>query len=503
MSIRPTQRAGRAVVALAASALAGSALVATTQTAQADPPRPPTHPAPSAAVPTVSGPVTGGVGSPALLVANYPLASVGYAESEYLFSGTATSYTSTAPLGTDGTWSARPAATAPYTSRLVVIRPQDPRTFSGTVVVEWLNVSSGADGSPDWSLGHDDLIRKGDVYVGVSAQAVGVNALKVADPARYAGLSHPGDSFSYDMYSQAGQAIRAGAPSVLGDLQPQRVIAEGESQSAFRMTTYVNAVAPLVNVYDSYLINSRSGTSAALSQAPQADVPAPAVVQQRDIGLPVLTFQTETDVAGPLGYLPARQDDSRTFRLWEVAGASHADTYLVAQAADDNTSWASDLDQFASMTAPPASVSLGGFSLTCPVPFNAGQQHYAFQTAQRNLIDWTRTGIAPRSMPRLSVDTSTTPASYRLDAQGNVLGGVRTPAVDAPIATLSGLPPAGAPGFCRLFGQTHPFTPSQLSALYPTQHDFAKAWKQAVLTDLKAGYLLREDATRLDDLVGS
>ena len=94
-------------------------------------------------------------------------------------------------------------------------------------------------------------------------------------------------------------------------LTPKYVIAAGESQSAFRLTTYVNAIAPLVNVFDSYLINSRSGTAAALSQAPQAAIPAPAVVYTRDdSAYPVLTFQTETDVAGPLNYLPARQPDS-------------------------------------------------------------------------------------------------------------------------------------------------------------------------------------------------
>ena len=42
-------------------------------------------------------------------------------------------------------------------------------------------------------------------------------------------------------------------------------------------------------------------------------------------------FETETDLIthstfGP-GYFAARQPDSERFRLWEVAGTSHADTY--------------------------------------------------------------------------------------------------------------------------------------------------------------------------------
>jgi hypothetical protein len=486
---------------LVASALVAGMVLPIGGAALAGATRPPDHPAPSAANPTVSGPVAGGLGHPSVILANYPLSDVGYTESEFFFSGTARSYTNTGPLGEDGEWSAQPASSAAYRSRMVVVRPINRRAFSGTVVVEWFNVSGGADGAPDWSFGHDEMIRRGDVYVGVSAQFVGVQALHAADATRYASLVHPGDSYSYDMFSQAGQATRMQAPTLLGGLRPKRVIAAGESQSAFRLTTYVNAIAPLVNVFDSYLINSRGAGSAALSQLPQTAISTPSRVFIRDGTVPVLTFQTETDVAGPLNYLPARQDDSPTFRLWEVAGTAHADTYLVKQFPDDNTTWASDLDQFAAMTAPPSSITIGTFSLSCPVPFNTGEQHYVFQTALHDLVEWTRTGKPPRKMPRLDVDTRTTPPSYRLDGNRNVLGGIRTPAVDVPIARLSGLPPANAPGFCVLFGQTTPFTPKQISTLYPTHEKFAKEWRKAVRRDLRAGYLLREDAARLEEVV--
>lgn len=104
-------------------------------------------------------------------------------------------------------------------------------------------------------------------------------------------------------------------------------------------------------------------------------------------------------------------------------------------------------------------------------------------------------------MPRFKVNTATSPPSYELDQNGNVLGGIRTPAVDTPIATLSGLPPAGAPGFCILFGQTHPFTPSQISALYPTHADFVRQWQRSAYRDQRDGYLLPQAAQRLADVV--
>ena len=116
----------------------------------------------------------------------------------------------------------RPADTAPFTTRLVVRRPIDAARFDGTVVVEWLNVSGGLDASPDWTYTHVEIVRSGSAWVGVSAQVVGIDgrdaddpgsfmALKRADPERYGELEHPGDDFSYDIFRQAGEAIRADA----------------------------------------------------------------------------------------------------------------------------------------------------------------------------------------------------------------------------------------------------------------------------------------------------
>lgn len=131
----------------------------------------------------------------------------------------------------DGKWSVVPYSTAPYKTRVVVYRPANPRKFNGTVIVEWLNVSGGADDAPDWVLTHNELIREGFAWVGVSAQAVGINELTGTDPARYGSLSAPGDSYSYDIFSQAGKAI-LDDPALLGGLRPRHLIADGESQLA-------------------------------------------------------------------------------------------------------------------------------------------------------------------------------------------------------------------------------------------------------------------------------
>ncbi|MBV8950098.1 MAG: hypothetical protein JOZ99_04430 [Actinobacteria bacterium] len=108
---------------------------------------------------------------------------------------------------------------------------------------------------------------------------------------------------------------------------------------------------------------------------------------------------------------------------------------------------------------------------------------------------------APPHSPRLDVDVKNGVPGFELDSNGNVEGGIRTPQVAAPIAKLSGTgqPPASQ-SFCRIFGTTVPFTSAQLSALYPTHAAFVTAWDKAVDREVRAGFLLPADASRLKDV---
>ncbi len=147
--------------------------------------------------------------------------------------------------------------------------------------------------------------------------------LKQWDPERYAPLEHPGDNYSYDMFSQAAQAIRRpDGVNPLDGLAVQHIIATGESQSAGRMTTYVNAVQPVADMYDGFMIHSRGGTGAAITTG-GVRMPQNAHIRD-DLREPVMQMATETDLFG-LGFYPARQPDTDRLRTWEFAGTSHAD----------------------------------------------------------------------------------------------------------------------------------------------------------------------------------
>ena len=78
--------------------------------------------------------------------------------------------------------------------------------------------------------------------------APNISGLKQVDPERYESLEHPGDQWSYDIFSQAAQVLRQpGEVNILGELVPQHVIAFGESQSAARLVTYVDAIHPVAS----------------------------------------------------------------------------------------------------------------------------------------------------------------------------------------------------------------------------------------------------------------
>jgi hypothetical protein len=308
--------------------------------------------------------------------------------------------------------------------------------------------------------------------------------LKQVDPARYGTLSHPGDSFSYDIYSQAGQAVRS-ATGPLKDLKIKKVIGIGESQSAFRLVNYVNGIHPITHVYDGYLIHSRGSISVGgLSQAPQPNVPTPGdAVIRADIDVPVLTFESESDLTF-LGYAAARQDDAQNFRLWEVAGTAHADSY---QTSTGNT----DLGDSSSIVEIVAPTSVVPGIIECGSPINSGPHHFVLKAALAALNKWVRKGKAPKSAPRLELDPGP-PVTIRTDENGNALGGIRTPQVDVPIAAFTGQQPGSI--LCALFGTTTVFSDAQLAALYPSHKDFVTKYKKALKRSVKAGWILKPDA---------
>jgi hypothetical protein len=398
----------------------------------------------SAAVsnPTVQGPITGGVRGYAWNHSVFPLSGPGYdyTENEYFYSGSATNL--------------EKGVTAPYESRMLVRLPREPRKFNGTVVVEWLNVTGGNDLETSWPVEAEYLMKHGYGYVGVSAQLVGADFLPGWDPVRYAGILHPGDEFSFDIFAQALQALRSpgangsasgsgpGANPMLG-MKLKRLVANGASQSASKLTEFINGGYNRGTV-DLYQITRGGGP-------------------YDDFSTPIYQLDEENQ--------PAKQADNSHYRLWEEAGAAHA-PYV----------WYSYVWSMYQRDLVPDGTP-NPIDTACAM--NRGTVDYSARAQTSWIAHYFRTKEMGPSMPRLVRDSG---GELVRDSNGLAEGGVRQPYIQAPVAYNS------ATG-CPLFGTYRGWTPAMIQSLYPTHAKYVAAVKSAGASDVKSGWLLGPDRT--------
>ena len=442
------------------------------------------------------------------------LSSFGYVEREFKMSGTTNIYRQNGFWGPDGRWSVSTAqSNVPYTTRLLVRYPTNPWKFNGTVVVEWLNDTTGGDQDPVWSEIYNQVLSQGYAYVGVTAQTAGMNELKAWDAQRYGALGDSGDGQSYDIFSQAADAVRADSATLLGGLSPARVIGAGDSQSAFRVDTYVNAIQPVSHAFDGFLAVGRSVFAAPIGSGLVAFSPAPAFVRT-DNTTPFIQVNTEGDIE-ELGAALVRQPDNNYLRTWELPGAAHIDLHEGLY--EGNTIQREE----PTVTAPQCvfGVPFNGATLPDNMPV------FELEDAALNDLDkWLVYGVAPPHGNQIA----TTPFFNLVerDRYGNALGGIRLPDIQVPtetytainfsLPTQQSLNPAqllstlesiftaletGAitnttlrnEGLCLLEGFYKPLGNAALQALYPTHSAYVSAFTLAAASALASGFLTQPD----------
>ena len=352
---------------------------------------------------------------------------------------------------------------------MVVRRPADPSRFNGTVLVEWYNVTNGFDADNLWFFVWEHIMRSGYVWVGVSAQRVGVNALKAWSPARYgtldvtAGNTINDDSLSYDIYSQAGQALRNPlGVDLLHGLVTRLVIATGESQSSMRLAVYANSIQPLANLYPGILFLSTIGERV-----------------RQDLSIPMFKVLTEFDVTGA-NEANLRQDDTGRFRTWEVAGTSHVDQHLrdsrePLELRDNGTSLEANLD-----------VTCGTKPVGTRVPTT-----YVLASAIDKMVQWIQTGTPPPTAPRIQIATFGNPSIPVRNALGLAQGGIQLSQVALPTRVNNGT--NTGPGACNRWGYSIPIDPAVLRSLYPSFTPYFDAVIQVDKANAINGYILFPD----------
>lgn len=421
---------------------------------------------------TITGPIEGGLRGHALWDSWYDLGELGYVEEEYFVSGTAKTYPQTSP--------------ADYTTRIIVRRPADATRFNGTVLLDWTNVTAQFENAVDTLEAHAMFHREGFAYVHVSTQAAGLCCApgltpQTWDPVRYAALSHPGDDYAFDIFSQIAKAMKspqAGDSSVdpMGGLRVTTVLAMGQSQSANQLSAYVRQAQPDARVIDGFLIHSSTGGDAdkTFDAPPQA---------------PVLHLLSDFEAS------PGEPNVAQNYRLWEIAGAAHQDFWVgyhqevgagprvLANAPRQPAAADDDLHATAGNYGEQLHPMLG----TCILAGAAFPMRFAVAAAVHHLDRWVKTGVLPPAGARYQFDGS---GRLARDANSNALGGIRYPPIEVPVARYRSTD-------CQLGGITIPFTELELQQLYPTHADYYCQMRAATLSSISQGFLLPEDAADL------
>lgn len=427
----------------------------------------------------------------------------GYVEQEYFVSGKADVYT----------WSGdQPVvrtADAPYTTRILVRMPAKPKKFSGSVWVEPLNPTLGIDLDRMWQLHYAQIIRDGDAWVGITSKPITIAALQKFDPVRYAPLSmanplppeqqtcgllpgQPGFNLNtsrltengliWDIMSQVGALLKSDSQSNPLSSAASVVYGEGWSQTGGFANRYLSTFGPLATtngqpVYDGWLIGGPTGPTS-INQCESVSDPTDARQQIKPNGVPVITFRTESDWWSFNYRRPDGNSPDDQFRLYEMAGTSH-DTATIYE------NFPPGADVTKAGVTPVTTAACGFVPPTVATDF---PYEYFFNAGAVNLKQW-RVGVVPPTAERFSYNGTT----LVRDQFGNVVGGLRSPYVDVPIATYS--LPLGGP--CPYIGTKTPLSQAQLDALYPSHGKYVAAVAKSKTKLAKQRFVLPRDAARI------
>lgn len=416
------------------------------------------------------------------------LEKYGYVEKEYFLKGTANIY------GLNDTKDGISIVSQgnPYTNRVIVFMPEDPADFKGVVYVDILNASSKVDVPDLWRRGYEHYMKNGYAYVGVTSKTFNVDALHRFNPERYKTISwdlpngQPETGFAWDIFGQVGALLKenGGASRLLyGKDSPakvQRAYLIGQSQSGFYLNTFNNGfnqsnyiAGTDKPIYDGMInvVGAMANTGLSTDQKSPDGLKACPV--------PYVTLVGENDYMGQ-----AQRANSNTatdkYRYYVVTGGAHSNKVFPPD----------PLDEIQIQAGRDAGFLLGFKNdAKTNLPHTAGDLDMdVYFNAILELTDkWVRTGEAPAE-----VDL---PDKNKRDEYGNMLGGLRSPQIDAPVASYSG----GANGGFSTDGSSMVYLQKdQIAKRYPDgKAQYLREYEKALDQNIQAGWILAEDRDRV------
>lgn len=452
---------------------------------------------------------------------------IGYIEDEYLMSGTANVY---AEKGLDH--QVEPIfEDAPYTTRLLIRRPEDTAKFSGNVVVEILNASAWMDIDRMWVNTWQYLTRNGDVYIGITSKGHVVDTLKRFNTKRYADINWANpmperkepeqkgpfgflpqyeQGLYWDMQTDLARLLRTDS-----ELNPIRSYGKcwlyllGWSQSGSYMARTITSFAYrekekyMEPLFDGYL---EAGADSALAPVNAYETSERDGQISRDGTLPkagmllcsepYIAINTESENRGA-NWAGDSDLPGQKFRSYQIAGSSH-------------DSWYNMLDYYegylhedaVKYNFPPTFWGVEGEPLDTPY-------HYIFQAALRNLYVWVREGVPAPHAPRIEMvpaepddldaltafnpDSAKTKFENKKDLFGNTAGGIRMACMDYPVGKYISCSKRADGSYDAMFGTVYPFAAEQLAAMYGSLDHYRELAEKSAAESVALGFLLKED----------
>jgi hypothetical protein len=438
--------------------------------------------------------------------AGIDLAAHGYVEEEYLLDGEADAWS------WDAGYRAVSQGAQPVRTRLVVRRPADPGHASGVIQLEPHHPDD--DRALSWSALAPYLLRVGDVHVGVSQDPGAIEDLRHFDPERYGALAMADPTQRYDLLALVAALARHGRLPGLGAIR--HVIGSGWSMTGTFWRGFLGegfherATLAGIPVIDAYVICISSGGAARAGY--------PSLSEGRT--LPLEDGRRRVHGHGAIAVELLSEGESETharvlrpdsdaaadqYRLYQVAGSAHV---------------ASGIPQLLTNRLQLVAAGWPQESREILEERSDARMDLVARAVVALVAAWCD-GVIPPSAARFGYDDpagdaprGTMPESIPLqrDADGNVIGGIRSPWVDVPLATYlphstphpgSCLPSPHAPYrdpalLADLIGHRVPFRPAELRRRYVSPEGYLERFRASCATLVAAGYLLAEDVPELE-----
>ena len=428
------------------------------------------------------------------------LKAAGYVQEEYLLSGEANIYGE----NPDGSLSVRSSRNA-YTTRLVIVRPRDPRKFNGIVQMGFNHPSLA---SVQWGRIDNLILSSGSAY---ALLAIGGDAgtrerssaqwpvttprlFPWYDPQRYAAFRWgEDDGIRWDVMGQAASLLRdPGKTGPLAGLKVRRVYFSGWSFLGSTIRSWINfgfhdryRRADGSPVVDGYLIGISAGSVPAGHTPLNSTDPVKDRTRDllRTIDRPVIELTSEMEaITNVHPQRPESDAVSGGPRTYELGGTSHGDSGLSGQVRADSV-------QLQARRHPAVEPLVA-----CTVEDTDVPMRDVAQAALANLDRWVETGQAPPRALRLQVAADG--KDFVRDAFGNPLGGVRVAQLDLPLVRY-GEP---APELCggkvpRRNLRRLPVEPALLARAYPGgAADYMTKFRARQAQLVRQGWLRQADA---------